>query len=232
MTVSYPELNPAAIPTAAAPPAAPDTAPVTASEPTAAPSWEDRAVAVALRLAHPQFPAIELARLRRLDPEQPLATAFWQLLADLELPTTRATEPKWGAIVQGIALMTPNQRRGQPQPPDGFWPSAHNPNIPFGAALYYGGDPNRQRRAFCPENRLLRLLQSHGKPLRWSVSQLCAQLGPTRQAANWRQISRLLLSDSYDRAESATIRKIIAADYYRGLNRSRRSSQSDAEETE
>lgn len=222
MTMTDPELNPENAPAAAARP----------PEPTAAPTWEDRAVAIAQRLAHPQFPALELAQLRRLDPEQPRAAVFWQLLADLDLPTTRPTEPKWGAIVQGIALMTPNQRRGQPQPPDGFWPSAHNPHIPFGAALYYGGDPNRQDRAFCPENRLLRLLQSHGKPLRWSVSQLCAQLGPARQAANWRQLSRLLLSDGYDRPASSAIRQAIAADYYRALNRSRRRPQSNAEDTD
>lgn len=187
---------------------------------TAAPTWEDIAVDLCRRLAHPNFPAADLAKLRRMDPEQPEEAVFWQTLSQYALPISAIAEAKWGAVLHGIAWMTPNQRRGQPQQPEGFWPSAHNPTIPAGQAIYQGGDPGRRGPAFYNESRLNRLLNASGPSLRYQFSLLCRMLGQTTQAANWRQLAGLIFSDDYNLQYAEIIRRRIARNYYRSLNRS------------
>ena len=188
-------------------------------EATATPTWEDIAVDLCRRLAHPQFPAADLAKLRRMNPEQSEEAVFWHTLSQYALPISAIAEAKWGAVAHGIAWMTPNQHRGQPQEPEGFWPSAHNPNIPAGQALYQGGDPGRRGPAFFHESRLNRLLNASGPSLRYQFSLLCRTLGQTTQAANWRQLAGLIFSDDYNPQYAELVRRRIARNYYRSLNR-------------
>lgn len=201
-------------------PAEPEADPAADPEPKP-PTWEDAVVAIARQLAHPRLGQTRLARLRRMDPEQPEEQLFWTLLALPTPPPAGARlEAKWGAIIQGLALMTPNQRRGQPQPPEGWWPSAHDPNLPAGQALFLGGEPRRQGTPFYGEQRLSLLLDAHGPRLQELYIQACRLLGGAGQAANCRQLARLILTDEYDPEGSRRIRQRIARDYYRQLGRS------------
>ena len=208
-------------------PASADTQPEAAaatetpSEEPKRPSWEDQVVALAGQLANPRFPAPDLARLRRLNPEQPHEPLFWSLLAQIDPPPTGAfAEAKWAAVIQGIALMTPNQGRGRPQPPAGWWPSAHTPETPAGTALCRGGDPRPGNpRPYYAEARLELLLAAEGSRLRELYIQACRQLGQAGQPANCRQLARLLFSDGVDPRAGQRLRQNLARDYYRGLRR-------------
>ena len=194
-----------------------------AEPPPRPPTWEDAVVQLASRLAHPRFPAADLARLRRLTPEQPAEPLFWQLLTAVEPPPAGpAAEAKWAAIIQGLALMTPNQGRGRPTAPEGWWPAAHTPEIPAGTALARGGASRSAAPPFYAEQRLNLLLNARGPRLREIYIQACRLLGNVNQAANCRQLAGLLFTDYPPGAPTPAgkrLRQRLARDYYRELRR-------------
>ena len=218
--------SPAAAGDTETPPEPPETEP-----PPRPPNWEDAVVHLASQLAHPRFPAADLARLRRLNPEQPSDQLFWKLLASVEPPVVGpAAEAKWAAILQGLALMTPNQGRGRPTTPEGWWPSAHTPEIPAGAALARGGPARASAVPYYAEQRMNLLLSAAGPRLRELYVQACRLLGQANQPANSRQLAGLLFTDYPPGAPTPAgqrLRQRLARDYYRELRR--RSNPSRAE---
>ena len=73
-------------------------------------TWGDIAVGFAGKLASPEFRPGDVADLRRMHPDTHDAPAFWRLMAEHENRFRGdAAERKWGLILHGIALMTPEE---------------------------------------------------------------------------------------------------------------------------
>ena len=186
----------------------------------------DAVVGFASAMIHPSsFGRGDLAELRRMKPEAPDAAAFWRLLSSaglLDLEMRPEVERKWGLILHGIALMTPTSgddaNSGSPRP------SAHNPTVPVGLALFQGGDPNRSR-AFYSEPRLNRLLTARGPMLHTLLARTFRMLG-TNQPFNWRQMARLILDEGYGEESAEQARRRIARAYYQAKRRSKQAAQS------
>ena len=100
----------------------------------------DAAVSIAGELATEWYPRGDLARLRRMDPDNPGPSAFWDLLAKRGLSFGPDLEARWALIVHGIALMTPLNRKGEE------FQTAHDGYVPVGRALFTGGNPLAQGR--------------------------------------------------------------------------------------
>ena len=181
-------------------------------------SWGEIAVRFAHRLSRPDFPRGDLAELRRMNPDAPDAAVFWQLLSRYELLGSPAMESRWGLILHGIALMTPTAGREIPADSDGYRPSAHNPTVPVGLALYQGGDPNRGEQGFYSETRLNRLLTARDEMFRTLAARAFRMLGRAGQPFNWRDMATLILNEDNDRGEE--IRRRIARSYYQAQRRS------------
>ena len=182
------------------------------------PSWGEIAVRFANRLSRPDFPRGDLAELGRMNPDTPDATVFWQLLSRYELLEHPAMESRWGLILHGIALMTPTAGREISADSEGYRPSAHNPTVPVGLALYQGGDPNRGERGFYSETRLNRLLTARDEMFRTLSARAFRMLGRAGQPFNWRDMATLILNEDNDRGEE--IRRRIARSYYQAQRRS------------
>ena len=180
-------------------------------------NWGEITVAMASRLARPDFKRGDLAELRRMDPDEPDAAAFWRLLSEYDLFSRNETlERRWALILHGIALMTPtasDDGRG-----DGPRPSAHDPTVPVGLALFQGGEPGRTR-AFYSESRLNRLLTARGPMLRALLARLFRMLASANQPFNWRQMATLILAEERDEEQAEQVRRQIARAYYQAERR-------------
>ena len=191
-------------------------------------NYLDITVELAGKMARPTFRRGDLAELRRMKPDEPDPAVFWRLLAESGLLETGdmspAVESKWGLILHGIALTTPTSRSDANTDSDAPRPSAHNPTVPVGLALFQGGDSNRTR-AFYSETRLNRLLTARGPMLHTLLARTFRMLG-SDQPFNWRQMARLILHEGYREDSAEYVRHQIARAYYQA---ERRSSQQSGE---
>lgn len=183
--------------------------------------WSERAVRMAGTIAqYAEHRRGDLAELRRMDPDEPDAAAFWRLMAQYGLlNSSEDVERKWGLIIHGIALMTPtNSGEGNPN-------TAHNGSMPVGRALYLGGESQRSA-AYYSEARLNRLLTSGGPMLRTLLARMFRMLAAGGVTFNWREMAQFILNESYDEDAAEQNRRRIAREYYRA---ERRSNQSGSE---
>ena len=183
--------------------------------------WPERAVRMAGTISlYAEHRRGDLAELRRMDPDEPDAAAFWRLMAQYDLlNSSEDVERKWGLIIHGIALMTPTNRgEGNPN-------TAHNGSMPVGRALYLGGESQRSA-AFYSEARLNRLLTSGGPMLRTLLGRKFRMLAANGVAFNWREMAQFILNEGYDEDAAEQNRRRIAREYYRA---ERRSNQAGSE---
>ena len=182
--------------------------------------WSDTVVAIAHELANPNFKRGDLADLRRMKPDEPDRPVFFRLLAHHAVPEDdgRGSEwgRKWALVVHGLALMTPTGHRRE-SVLDLPRPSAHNPRISVGLALFVGGDPSRDR-AFYPESRLNRLLCARGPVLHTLLARTFRMLGAGRPF-DWREMSTLIFQEGHDDDAADQIRYDIARSYYQAERR-------------
>lgn len=149
-------------------------------------------------IGSPVFPRGNLAELRRMNPEEPDSTAFYQLMGARGLLRNEALETKWATIIHGIALMTP---------------TAHDSGTPVGEALFEGGDPNRTS-AFYSRLRLNRFLKSEGSVLVTLTKQLFLMMKAASQPFDWREMTTFILSEGVDPDKAEESRRMIARSYY------------------
>lgn len=186
-------------------------------------NWGDITVSIAGQLARPDFTRGELAELRRMDPDEPDAAAFWRLLSRFDQTGSDDWERRWGLVLHGLALMTPaSSDDGTGDAPR---PSAHDPTVPVGLALFQGGVPGRTR-AFYSESRLNRLLTSRGPMTRVLLARLFRMLAGANQPFNWRQMATLILSDGRYEEQAERVRRQIARTYYQAERRASQSTES------
>ena len=183
--------------------------------------WPERAVRMAGTIAqYTEHRRGDLAELRRMDPDEPNAAAFWRLMAQYDLLNSNEdVERKWGLIIHGIALMTPTNS-GERNPN-----TAHNGSMPVGRALYLGGESQRST-ALYSEARLNRLLTSGGPMLRTLLARMFRMLAANGVTFNWREMAQFILNEGYDDDAAEQNRRRIAREYYQA---ERRSSQAGSE---
>ena len=155
----------------------------------------------------------DLAELRRMDPDDPDASAFWRLMARHDLLGSPAVERKWALILHGIALMT---RTTGTEPASR---SAHDGTTPVGRALFFGGNPERTN-AFYSESRLNRLLTARGPVMHTLLARTFRMLGTVDQSFDWREMARMILSDERSASRVEGVRRSIANAYYLAEHRS------------
>ena len=181
--------------------------------------WPERAVRMAGSIAqYAEHRRGDLAELRRMDPDEPNASAFWRLMGQYDLlNSSEAIERKWGLIIHGIALMTPTGGG------EGNAGTAHNGSLPVGRALFLGGESQRSA-AFYSESRLNRLLTSGGPMLRTLLARMFRMLAAGGVTFNWREMAQYILNEGLDDAAFEQNRRRIAREYYRAERRSNRSN--------
>lgn len=142
----------------------------------------------------------DLARLRRMNPDNPNPTAFLQIMAKVGYPQDTEDEIAWSLILHGIALMTPN---------------AHNKSIPVGKAMFLGGKNHRQAGSgFYSRGRLNKLLNARGTTRRTLLARLFRMLAQANQPFDWYEMADYILNEiDLEAAERA--RRRIAREYYR-----------------
>ena len=168
----------------------------------------DAAVSIAGELAVERYPRGDLARLRRMDPDKPGPSAFWDLLAKRELAFGQDMEARWALIVHGIALMTPLNREGEE------FRTAHDGYMPVGRALFAGGDPAR-KAALYSEARLNRLLRADGPRIRSHIAHVCRLMRSANVRFNWRELASFILSEGRAEDAAAEARRRILREYHR-----------------
>ena len=190
------------------------TSPTTTDAPAEAnPSrrWGDIAFRMAGQVAAmPDYDRGGFAGLRRMDPDEPDAAAFWRLMALEELLGNPAVERKWGLILHGMALMT--RTAGD----DISGRSAHDGRKSVGQALFENG---------YSESRFNRLLTARDDMLRVLLARLFRMLASDNTAFDWREMAAFILNDGYDEDRAETGRRRLARDYYRTARRSSQQSQ-------
>ena len=149
----------------------------------------------------------DLAALRRMDPDNPNAAAFWRLLARQGLLGCPESERKWGLILHGIALMTRNTGDSAQER------SAHNPNMRVGRALFTGGDA--QRSEFYSETRFNRLLNARDDMLRDLLVRMFRMMASAGATFNWYEMAQFIRYQDYDDKRAEDARRHIAREYYR-----------------
>ena len=184
--------------------------------------WPERAVRMAGYIAQlAQHQRGDFAELRRMDPDEPNAAAFWRLMAHHDLlNSSEEVEGKWGLVILGIALMTPTGS-GEVNPE-----TAHNGYMPVGRALYLGGESHRST-AFYSEARLSRMLTSGGPMLRTLLARMFRMLAAGGVTFNWREMAQFILNEGYDDDSAEQGRRRFAREYYRA---ERSSNQSNSQE--
>ena len=187
--------------------------PATAPEaPTRSRAWSDIAFRLAGRVAAlPNYDRGGFAGLRRMDPDEPDAAAFWRLMAEEELLGNPDIERKWGLILHGIALMT--RTTGED---DVAGRSAHNGSIPVGRALYENG---------YSETRFNRLLTARGDTLRVLLARMFRMLAAKDTSFDWGEMAAFILSQGYDDDRDEPRRSRLAREYYRAERRSAQQSE-------
>ena len=176
--------------------------------------WGDLAVNISGQIAqYAEHSRGDLAELRRMNPDEPDAPAFWRTMSHHDLLSSGPVlEPKWGLILHGIALMTPtNVTSGSPQ-------SAHDSSMPVGRALFLGSEAHRGQ-ALYSESRLNRLLTARGPMLRILLARMFRMLAASKATFNWREMSQLILNEGYNKAAFEQGRRRIAREYYRAARR-------------
>ena len=156
----------------------------------------------------------DLAELRRMDPSNPKVGVYWRLMAEkglLNLSTV--VENKWALILHGMAIMTPNDTN------DLNFHTAHQGNVPVGKALYLGGAEYRSS-AFYSETRLNTLLVSRGPVLYRQLVHLFRTMASEKVTFNWREMSRFILNEGYNKEGAERSRRNIARNYYRAMRAS------------
>ena len=177
--------------------------------------WGSIAVGFARQMTLPNFSRGDLAGLRRMDPDEPGATAaYWRLMAEKNLLGNTTVERKWALILHGIALMTP--RAGD----EGDVRTAHEGYMPVGRALFLGGDASRRERGYYSESRLNRLLTARGQMLRTLLARMFRMMAAADQPFNWREMARFILNEGYDEDRFEQGRRRIASEYYQAERRS------------
>ena len=177
------------------------------SEPLAAASGTDIGGKV-VRLA---------GQISRLDPgpaaslrRDPLAgsgsAAFWQLIADNDIPATGAYLERWATVVQAIAILTPKGR-------DPEKPSAHIGANPMGKVLH---------EAEIRDLRLARLLSARGEMRRDLVIRTCRRLAARKTVRfDLRTLAKFVLFEGEGQA------RWIARNYYTAAAKAARSPQGE-----
>ena len=186
--------------------------------------WGDVAVTMSGQVAqYAEHRRGDLAELRRLDPDEPGAAAFWRLMGQHDLLSSGpVVERKWGLILHGIALMTPTGGGGDnPQ-------TAHDGYTPVGRALFLGGEAQRAQ-AFYSESRLNRLLTAREGMLRTLLARMFRMLASSGVSFNWREMAQFILNEGYDEDASEQSRRRIARDYYQAERRSSQQSEVQGE---
>ena len=183
-------------------------------------SWGDIAFRFAGEVAGmPNYDRGGFAGLRRMNPDEPDAAAFWRLMAREELLGNPVLERKWGLILHGIALMT-RTAGGD----DVANRSAHSGNIPVGRALFLGGESQRAT-GFYSETRLNRLLTARDDMLRVLLARMFRMLAGAGVSFDWREMARFILNDGYDEDRTEEGRHSIARAYYQAARRSSQQSE-------
>jgi len=142
----------------------------------------------------------DVAELRRLDPACAGGPAFWKVasgpLADefdgLEDARLDARERSWAAVLRSYALLGGLLRTKEP----------------LGRAFI---------DAKVQELRFERLLRARGEALEDHLRRVCHQLAAAAVPCDPADLALLVLSDG--RRDRETVRRQIARDYYRQLNR-------------
>ena len=178
-------------------------------------SWAEIARRLTWYLATEDFARGDLAALRRMDPDNPDATAYWRLMARFDLLGSPDLERKWALILHGIALMT---RTSGADPRSR---SAHADATPVGRALFQGGDPERTI-PFYSESRLNRLLTARGPRLRTLLARAFRMLGSAGQPLDWGEMARFILDDGHNESAADNIRRLIASAYYSAEHQAQR----------
>ena len=180
-------------------------------------SWASNAVALAGIMASGNFGRGDLAQLRRMDPDDPDAAAFWRLMAQRDLFRGPEIEGKWALIIHGIALMTPtNIGDGNPR-------TAHDGYTPVGRALFLGSDTQREK-GFYSETRLNRLLTARGTMLRILLARMFRMLAAAGVSFNWREMAQFILNEEYNEEAAEQARRRIAREYYQAERRNSQTS--------
>ena len=174
-------------------------------------SWGKSAIRLANDMAADGFNRGDLAALRRMDPDEPDAAAFWRLAARYDLKGGPELERRWALVMHGIALMT---RRGS----DAAARSAHVRAMPIGRAMFEGGKPDTTS-AYYSESRLNRLLTARGNMLRTLLRRMFRMMATANQGFDWYQMAELILSDGFDERVADRVRRNIARHYYWTENR-------------
>ncbi len=187
-------------------------------------SWGDTTVSLARSIARlADHGRGDLAELRRMDPDEPDAAAFWRLLAHYKLLGNPVIENKWALILHGIALMTPTTGG------DGDRPTAHDGSVPVGQALFLGGEQQRGERGFYSESRLNRLLTARGPMLRTLLARMFRMLAASGASFNWREMAQYILNEGYNEDAAEQGRRHIARKYYEAKRRSSQQSEAQGE---
>lgn len=148
-------------------------------------------------IGHADFPAGDLAELRRLRPQNP-PPAFWRLLVDRTpeaLRVTEADERRWAVLMQGMAIMAPH---------------VHAPRFTLGRALAAIGSQSTA------EARLLRFLRSQGEQLEDQIRIVARRLAAAESPVDWTGIARLLFAtipEEHDRACRSLARDFYASQH-------------------
>lgn len=178
-------------------------------------SWGETAIRLANSIAAEGFNRGDLASLRRMDPDEPDAAAFWRLTARYDLHGSPEVERKWALVLHGIALMTMAAGDGA------AGRSAHVRGMPIGRALFAGDNPERTT-AFYSASRMNRLLTARGPMLRTLLSRMFRMMAAVNQGFDWYGMAEFILSDGYDEQRADRIRRNIAREYYWAENRATR----------
>lgn len=183
------------------------------AKPNQSRSWADITFRLAGRVAAmPDHDRGGLAGLRRMDPDEPDAAAFWKLMAEEELLGNPAVERKWGLILHGISLMT-RTAGGD----DVASRSAHLGSIPVGRALYESG---------YSESRFNRLLTARDDMLRVLLARMFRMLAAADASFNWREMAQYILNEGYDEERAEEGRRRLARAYYQTARRNSQQSTS------
>lgn len=141
----------------------------------------------------------DVAEIRRLNTESPDRPAFWKAISAC-LPDDRALsedeERRWARVLAGMARMAPG---------------GHDPHARLGVTLCEAG---------WSELRLSKLLSAPGESASILIRRLASFLAAREMRVNWIELAALLLATHPDKVES--IRRRVASDYYRTLNRQNR----------
>lgn len=138
----------------------------------------------------------DVASLRRLEPHDPSASAFWRVCAlflepaaalPANDPLRADAEKRWAGILNALAILQ----------------GCHRPGTPLGSALAEAG---------YSELRFSRLLRARDDVLLDEIRSGARFLASKAQPADLTDLARLVLSDG--RADEETVRRRIARSYY------------------